>query len=649
MKIWSAMKTVVVVMVFCSNSLLGQNFVWMQCQAPSNQWQFVTSSSDGTKLMAAANFPSAIYTSTNSGFTWTKSAAPVVTQWYCGASSADGTKLVAADNITDGIYTSTNSGFTWTHTGAPAENWWSIASSSDGTKLVAGSGGSVSGSGIFISTNSGLTWTQSSTPTNETCYVASSSDGTKLLAALVAGVVGASNDGIFTSINSGLTWAQSSAPTNKWNGVATSSDGNNFVAVVLGGGIFTSTNSGFTWTQTSAPNTNWSRVTSSADGTKLAALYVGYSTGIYTSTDSGFSWVKTRLTNEALWSIASSSDGTKLVAVSQYGQIYTAYIPTNPPSITKQPLDLASCPDSSPMLSATATGTPPLSYQWRKDGANLVDGGNVVGSASNNLTLLNVSQSDSANYDVVIANAAGCVTSSVATLYVTSTPAQATPVIVNGFIVGATLTDGGCGYTNQAGVFFGGQGGSGAAGYVQISNGSVTNIVITSAGFGYPSNTLAQIPQFLPIVSIVLTNTPVAVAIPIIINGFIVGANLTASGGDYTIAPPVTFSDVSGSGATAYTQISNGSVTNIAITDAGSGYSSNTIINIPPAGYLNAVIPNADSLMLGQSYQLQIASELNNWADFGVTFVATNNAWTPTDYWIVTNTNRMFFRLRMLP
>lgn len=333
---------------------------------------------------------------------------------------------------------------------------------------------------------------------------------------------------------------------------------------------------------------------------------------------------------------------------SNVGMVFSLQLP--PPSITQQPLGLACCPGSSPVFGVTVTGIPSFGYQWRKDGTNLVDGGNVIGSTTTNLTLLDVSQSDSANYDVVITDFAGCVTSSVATLFVTSTPAQAAPIVVNGFIVGAILTDGGCGYTNQAAVYFGGQGGNGAAGYVQISSdGTATNIVITSAGFGYPSNTVVQIPQFLPTVSITLTNTPAAAAIPVIINGFIVGANLTASGSGYTIAPPVTFSDVSGSGATAYAQIDNGSVTNIFVTSAGSGYSSNTVIIIPPAGYLNAVVPGADSLLLGQPYQLQTASDLNNWKDFGASFIATNNAWTPTDYWNVANTNGTFFRLRMLP
>jgi hypothetical protein len=244
------------------------------------------------------------------------------------------------------------------------------------------------------------------------------------------------------------------------------------------------------------------------------------------------------------------------------------------------------------------------------------------------------------------------VTSSVAALTVSYTPALATPIVVYGFVVGATLTESGCGYTNPPVIVFTGQGGAGAVGYAQISNGSVTNIVITSAGFGYPANTLIQIaPPVYPTLSIaqIFTNTPSATATPIVTNGFIVRANLTAPGSGYTIAPSVSFNDVSGHGATAYAQISNGSVTNIVITDAGSEYSSNTTINIPAAASLslNVVIPSAKNLMLGQNYQLQITDDLNNWTSYGSVFTATNTTWTSTDFWVVATTNRMFFRLKM--
>ena len=44
----------------------------------------------------------------------------------------------------------------------------------------------------------------------------------------------------------------------------------------------------------------------------------------------------------------------------------------------------------------------PWSYQWTKNGTNLVDGGNLSGSTSPSLTLTNVSQSDVASYSVVV-------------------------------------------------------------------------------------------------------------------------------------------------------------------------------------------------------------------------------------------------------
>jgi photosystem II stability/assembly factor-like uncharacterized protein len=54
------------------------------------------------------------------------------------ASSADGTKLAFGDNG-GYIYTSTDSGATWTERTTMGSNQWiSIASSSDGTKLAAG-------------------------------------------------------------------------------------------------------------------------------------------------------------------------------------------------------------------------------------------------------------------------------------------------------------------------------------------------------------------------------------------------------------------------------------------------------------------------------------------------------------------------------
>ncbi len=65
--------------------------------------------------------------------------------------------------------------------------------------------------------------------------------------------------------------------------------------------------------------------------------------------------------------------------------------------------------------------------------------------------------------------------------------ATAIPFLFNGFVVGATMVDGGCGYTNAPSVTITGGGGSNATATATISNGVVTSVNIVSAGCCYTS------------------------------------------------------------------------------------------------------------------------------------------------------------------
>ncbi len=88
----------------------------------------------------------------SAGETWTARPSGSLS-WYSIASSADGTKL-AAVALGERIYTSTDSGQSWTVRPSLSDsNWGTIASSADGTKLAAAGSGSVS-----ISSNSGQNW-----------------------------------------------------------------------------------------------------------------------------------------------------------------------------------------------------------------------------------------------------------------------------------------------------------------------------------------------------------------------------------------------------------------------------------------------------------------------------------------------------------
>ena len=99
--------------------------------------------------------------------------------------------------------------------------------------------------------------------------------------------------------------------------------------------------------------------------------------------------------------------------------------PVLPPSITGQPADQTAATGGSAVFSVSNSGTAPFTYQWRKNGGNLSDGGNISGSTSATLTLANATSGDAAAYSVVITNSAGSVTSNNASLTVTPPPAVA--------------------------------------------------------------------------------------------------------------------------------------------------------------------------------------------------------------------------------
>lgn len=53
---------------------------------------------------------------------------------------------------------------------------------------------------------------------------------------------------------------------------------------------------------------------------------------------------------------------------------------------------------------ATTLGAKPISYQWRRNGVALTDGGDISGATTNTLTIANTDLSDEADYDVVVTN-----------------------------------------------------------------------------------------------------------------------------------------------------------------------------------------------------------------------------------------------------
>lgn len=290
-----------------------------------------------------------------------------------------------------------------------------------------------------------------------------------------------------------------------------------------------------------------------------------------------------------------------------------------------------------------------------------------------------------------------------------------TAILTGSIVTGVSITYGGYGYTNTPLVRLIGGGGSEAQAFAVISNGVVKGITITNAGYGYTNapQVVIEPPYILnPVFGIApmsllsfsnltiggsyqmqqkwawyWTNQPTsftassaiytqmvegvrgsgdfrlalnpvpaqAFATGQMVNGFVVGATVTAGGAGYVTAPAVTIYGRGGSNATAISKISGGVVTNINITDAGIGYTNTAIIEIapPPAA---AVFPTVQPSMRVDSaglapydnYQIQftpvIGGTWGNWDGGLFTPVAVTNS----KFLFITN-GIGFFRLQYEP
>lgn len=199
--------------------------------------------------------------------------------------------------------------------------------------------------------------------------------------------------------------------------------------------------------------------------------------------------------------------------------------------------------------------------------------------------------------------------------------ASATAQVVNGFVVGASITDGGSGYTNAPTVTISGGGGTGATAVATVSNGAVNKITITNPGIGYtstPTITIAP-PPFPPRRAVATTQ---------VINGFVVGATVSDGGFGYQQPPAVLITGGGGVGARAVATVANGVVTGITITHPGAGYASAPAIRIasPPfSPSLSVEVSRVNvklRVVLGRKYQIESTTDLVTWTPAGPAFVA---------------------------
>lgn len=203
-------------------------------------------------------------------------------------------------------------------------------------------------------------------------------------------------------------------------------------------------------------------------------------------------------------------------------------------------------------------------------------------------------------------------------------PARAVPQVVNGFVVGGTVSDGGSGYTVAPDVTFSDASGTGAKAVATVANGSVTGIRIINPGFGYSPMTALSIapPPSPPRAATAFARWGMS--------GHIVGVMVTEGGSGYSTAPVVQLVGGGGSGATAVATVVNGVVTAITIRNPGTGYTSAPAVKIAPPP-IDATLDVAVSrvkldlhLIMGVRYQLQSSADLSHWVAEGRPFVAVD-------------------------
>jgi hypothetical protein len=112
-----------------------------------------------------------------------------------------------------------------------------------------------------------------------------------------------------------------------------------------------------------------------------------------------------------LYNRALSSDEVQSLASS----------PVLGPVITTQPQSRTNIAGTDASFAVVVVGPEPFTYQWQKSGINLTDSGSLSGATSPTLTLSDVQAGDAGDYTVIVSNAYGSVTSSVAVLTVLQT------------------------------------------------------------------------------------------------------------------------------------------------------------------------------------------------------------------------------------
>jgi len=141
----------------------------------------------------------------------------------------------------------------------------------------------------------------------------------------------------------------------------------------------------------------------------------------------------------------AATDGTNAAS----GSPMRLVVDVTTPVFTNGPAGLHLASGETAQFSAGASGTPPISYWWQRDGTNISDTGRITGARTSTLTISTVTAEDSGWYSLTASNADGRVSSEPARLYVNASSALAQAA---GFDAGVWTTGGNASWSGQSAI-----------------------------------------------------------------------------------------------------------------------------------------------------------------------------------------------------
>lgn len=392
----------------------------------------VEAAPDGTLFLSGqSDTEPVIFRSTNGGVNWTQRDSGILNSnnikpGFFRVGAFDGKTFIGTNGA--GIFRSSNQGNNWQSSSnlGNGSAFYEFARVSDNTYLATKRENVVGDSGVWITTDGGANWTRRSDGLHPYVFVPGFGGIIPTEDVIVhngAWFAAVNGTGIFRSTNEGLSWQ----PVNNGISVPGGVPSATFLAstpgrlwATVGSMLWVSTDNGGNWTK-AAGNFGYvfSGLTTSGNSLYALGFKVDGTRRIFVTSDgTNFQYTtSTSLTEGGIVDPIAVSENKVYVATD--GGLFTLDLNASP-LLPIPPVILSATgggtffEGSTVTLSASADGTGPLSYQWRK-GTDILSG-----QTSATLTLNNITAADAANYSVVVSNGGGTATSQTLSVLVSS-------------------------------------------------------------------------------------------------------------------------------------------------------------------------------------------------------------------------------------